>query len=42
MFGDNPPAGHHEVVMGYSPGRTETGSAVAEYRSHEGVKPGII
>ena len=34
MFGDNPFAGHHEVVVGrYSPGRTETGSAVAEYRS---------
>ena len=34
MFGDDPFAGHHEVVVGrYSPGRTETGSAVAEYRS---------
>jgi disulfide bond formation protein DsbB len=34
MFGDDPSAGHHEVVVGrYSPGRTETGSAVAEYRS---------
>ena len=43
MFGDNPPAGHHEVVVGrYSPGRTETGSAVAEYRSHERVNPGTI
>jgi hypothetical protein len=34
MFGDDTFAGHHEVVVGrYSPGRTETGSAVAEYRS---------
>ena len=34
MFGDDPFAGHHEVVVGrYSAGRTETGSAVAEYRS---------
>jgi hypothetical protein len=30
MFGEDPSAGHHEVMGRYSPGRTETGSAVAE------------